>query len=338
VQFFTDDGRASRPFYFSEVDPGESAVTWQVDRASFDRMLLDHAREAGVQVREQANVRDVLFSGSQARGVAVEHADGAREEIAARVVVDASGQTGLLRRRFGLKLGDPKLRHAAFFTRYRGARRDPGIDGGATLVLRTTDNRCWFWFIPLPDDVTSVGVVGPIEHLTQGRSADPGVVYHEELARCPALMERVVGAEREDWFRVLRDFSYISSRISGDGWIMAGDAFGFLDPIYSTGLLLAFKAGEFAADAALEAFDKGDFSGAVLGQHGPRYVEGMETLRKLVYAYYDDSFSFGRFLKRRPDLRDPVTHLLTGNVFRVPVTGLVEALAEEYAVPESRRL
>ena len=338
VQFFSHDGRASMPFYFSEVERHESSVTWQVDRMSFDRMLLDNARSSGAEVREQVNVKDVLFDGSRATGVLAEHADGRREEIRARVVVDATGQTALIARKLRLKNPDPELRHASFFTRYRGALRDEGIDEGATLIMRTTANRSWFWYIPLPDDVVSVGVVGPVEHLLKGRSSDPGTVFREEIERCPTLQSRIRNAEQIAEVRVMRDFSYISHRIAGDGWVMAGDAFGFLDPIYSTGVFLALKSAELAADAVNDAFARQDFSAARLGRHGVQYVAAMESLRKLVYAYYDESFSIGDFLRRHPQFRGHVVNLLIGNVFRMPVDSLFEAMGRECALPAPRGL
>jgi flavin-dependent dehydrogenase len=336
VQFFTNDGRSSRPFYFSEVDPGESAVTWQVDRATFDRMLLDHARAAGVEVRERTNVRDVLFEGPRVVGVEVEEPAGTRRRILARVVIDASGQSGLLSRRLKLREVDPVLRHAAIFTRYRGARRDPGIDGGATLVLRTADDRSWFWFIPLHEGLDSVGVVGPVEHLN--RAGGPAAVYEEELRGCPALAERLGAAERVAPYQSLRDFSYISRRIGGDGWVMAGDAFGFLDPLYSSGVFLALTSGELAADAVLEAFRRDDFSAALLGAHGERYLAGMEAMRKLVYAYYDPHFSIGAFARRHPELRGPIVDLLTGNVYRREVDGLFDVMSRDIDLPAARSL
>ena len=336
VQFFARDGHPSRPFYFSEVDPHESAVTWQVDRATFDRMLLDHAREQGVEVRLRATVREVLFEGSHVIGADVEDEGGRRRRILSRVVIDASGQTSMLARRLKLREMDPALRHAAIFTRYLGARRDTGIDEGATLVMRTGDGRAWFWFIPLHDGIDSVGVVGPVEHMNRG--GGPEAVYAEELAKCAAMIERLERAERVMDFQSLRDFSYISRRIGGDGWVLAGDAFGFLDPLYSSGVFLALTSGEFAADAVLEAFRRDDFSGAILGAHGERYLAGMEAMRKLVYAYYAPGFSIGGFVRDHPDLRDHVTNVLTGNVFRVGLDGLFEVMSREIPLPDSRSL
>jgi flavin-dependent dehydrogenase len=338
VQFFLKDGRATTPFYFADVDPHESSVTWQVDRAEFDRMLLEHAAASGAEVRQPVTVLDVLFDGERAVGVRAAADGGGAEEIRARAIVDASGQSALLSRRLGLKEIDPNLRNAAVFTRYRGAIRDPGIDAGAILVLRTRNGDSWFWFIPLPGEITSIGVVGSLEYLIVNRPPDPLRVLEEEIALCPALQARIRNAERLDWVRVLMDFTYVSRRMAGDGWIMAGDAFGFLDPIYSSGVLLALKAGEFAADAVGGAFATGDFSAASLGRFGPRFIAGMEALRRVVYAFYSRDFSFARFLRNYPECRDEVVHLLSGNVFRRPVDRLLLALEREMPVPGYRPL
>jgi flavin-dependent dehydrogenase len=337
VQFFSGSGKSSVPFYFCDLEDHESSQTWQVDREEFDQMLLDHARDSGVEVRLKANVKDVVLDGTQARGVLAE-IDGAQRSIGAQVVVDASGQTALVARKLGLKNLDPQLKHASFFTRYRGAARDEGVDEGATLILQTTRPRSWFWYIPLPDDQVSVGVVGPVDQLLKGRDGDPQKVYDEEVETCPALVERIRDAEQVMDVRVMRDFSYISHRIAGDGWVMAGDAFGFLDPIYSTGVFLALKSAELAADSILEAFERDDFSGKVLGRHGDEYVAGMESMRKLVYAYYDENFSFARFLKEHPDCHDDLVHLLIGNVFRRKVDGLFDAMGRMCELPQARRL
>ncbi|HET9482045.1 MAG TPA: NAD(P)/FAD-dependent oxidoreductase [Candidatus Polarisedimenticolia bacterium] len=326
VQFYLGDGRSTRPFYFSEIDPQPWTVTWQIDRGSFDSIMLDNAVDHGVEVRKESAVLEVLMDGDRARGVRADVAGTGPVEIEARVVVDASGQNSLLSRALGLRRYDPRLRNAAIFSRYRGALRDPGIDEGATLVLDTRGEASWFWYIPLPDDVVSVGVVGPIDYLIKDRSGEPLAVLEEEIARCPGLQPRLRGARREPWVRVLRDFSYISDRIAGDGWVLVGDAFGFLDPIYSSGVLLALQGAEFAAESIDDALRAGDLSAARLGRHGARFVAGMESVRHLVYAYYTRDFHFKKFLERYPECRDGLTHVLSGNVFRVDTDRLYASM------------
>ena len=314
VQFYNKKGKASVPFYFTETDPSESSQTWQVLRSEFDALLLDNAREQGVEIRRGALVKDVLFEGDRAVGVRVELPDEGEKEIRCRVVVDASGQSAIISKKLGLRRHDPDLKKAAYFTHFQGALRDPGIDEGATLVIRTEEAKSWFWYIPLPDDRVSVGVVGGLDYLVAGRPADPQQVFEEEVERCPALQPRLANATQVFPVQATRDFSYRSSRIAGDGWVLVGDAFGFLDPIYSSGVLLALKSGELAADSVHEGLAAGDLSGARLGAHGPRFTAGMEAMRKLVYAFYEQDFSFAKFLSRHPEHRLNIIHLLVGNV------------------------
>jgi len=338
VQFFVKDGRPTVPFYFSDADPHESSSTWQVDRGEFDQLMLDHAAESGVDVRQGAAVQEVLFEGGRAVGVRADIPGAGLSEARAKVVVDATGQAALLAKTLKLQQFDSKLKNAAVFTRYKGALRDKGRDEGATLVLHTDNEQAWFWYIPLAGDVVSVGVVGLMDYLIKGRSGDPQQILDEEVARCPALQPRLTNARQVGWMRVLRDFSYISQRIAGDGWMLVGDAFGFLDPIYSSGVLLALKGAEFTADAIGEAFLAGDFSGARLGRHGPRFVEGMEALRHLVYAFYAPEFHFKHFLERHPQCRRDLTHVLSGNVFRHPTDGLYASMDAMLNLPGYRPL
>jgi flavin-dependent dehydrogenase len=337
VQFFNKKGKASAPFYFTETDPSQSSQTWQVLRSEFDALLLDNAREKGVEVRRGALVKEVLFEGERAVGVRVELADEGEREIRCKVVVDASGQSAIISKKLGLRLPDPELRKAAFFTHYQGALRDPGIDEGATLVIRTQEAKSWFWYIPLPDDRVSVGVVGSLDYLVTGRPADPQQVFEEEVDRCPALQPRLVNATQVFPVQATRDFSYRSSRIAGDGWVLVGDAFGFLDPIYSSGVLLALKSGELAADSVAAALAADDPSAARLGVHGPRFSAGMEAMRKLVYAFYEQDFSFAKFLGRYPEHRLNIIHLLVGNVEQ-PIDGLFDAMSWMVRFPEEVKL
>jgi flavin-dependent dehydrogenase len=188
-------GKLSAPFYFWDNKPHECSQTWQVVRSEFDQMMLDNAREHGVDVHEGVRVVDVLFEGDRAIGVTVRGEDGVVREVRARVVVDASGQVGLIQNRMRLRIWDPLLNKGAIWTYWQGAYRDSGRDEGATMVLQTADRQGWFWYIPQHDDMVSVGVVAPFENLFKGRG-NYGETYEEEVARCPAVAQRVAGARR----------------------------------------------------------------------------------------------------------------------------------------------
>ncbi|MGC4006106.1 MAG: NAD(P)/FAD-dependent oxidoreductase [Pirellulales bacterium] len=313
VQFVGATGRLSEPFYFTQHKPGDQSRTWQVLRSEFDQMMLDNAREHGVSVYEGTRVLDVLFEGDKAVGARIIAPDGEVKEIRAQVVVDASGQSSMIANKFKLRVIDEKLKKAAVWTYWKGAYRDQGIDEGATIVLQTKDKNGWFWYIPLHNDVISIGIVADCEYLMKGRG-DHESIYWEQVANCPAIGERISKAERCATYYATKDYTYRSKKVAGDGWVLVGDAFGFLDPLYSSGVLLALHSGMMAADAVADAFKKNDLSAAQLGCWEKKYVKGMERMRRLVCEYYD-GFSFGRFVKQYPQFKGHITDLLIGDLF-----------------------
>ena len=332
VQFVSEQGRLSEPFYFADYKPHESSQTWQVTRQEFDQMMLDNAREHGVDVREGVRVLDVVFEGDRAVGVRVLGETGAESVVQTGVVVDAAGQSGILLDRLGLREWDPVLKKAAIWTYWRGAVRDTGRDAGATVVMQTQGKNGWFWYIPLQDDIVSVGVVAPFDHLFKNRAAkDPEAIYFEEVARCPGVQPRIATAERCGPFRIAKEYSYRSQRIAGDGWVLVGDAFGFLDPLYSSGMLLALASGAMAADAIDDALAAGDTSATRLGSWGPTYIAGLERVRKLVCGFYD-GLNFGQLVRRHGDLKPLITDVLIGDVFKPEIDRLwppMEAMLAE---------
>jgi flavin-dependent dehydrogenase len=299
VQFINSRGKMSAPFYFWDNKPHECSQTWQVIRSEFDQMMLENARE-----------------------------DGSTREVAAKVVVDASGQAGLIQNRFRLRVWDPVLNKGAIWTYWKDAYRDTGKDEGATMVIQTADKQGWFWYIPQHDQQVSVGIVAPFEYLFKNRGSY-AEVYDEEVEKCPAVNERVSKGTRAAGYFATKDYTYRATKVAGDGWVMIGDAWGFLDPLYSSGVLLALKSGEFAADAIVEGLAKNDTSAAQLGNWGPLFNEGVDRMRRLVCEYYD-GFSFGKFVHRYPELRGTVTDILIGDVFTDRVDKVWPAMESLY--------
>lgn len=333
VQFVNAEGKLSAPFYFWDNKPHECSQTWQVVRSEFDTMMLNNAREQGVQAFEGVRVLDVLFEGTQATGVRVQTEDGKAIDVRARVVVDATGQTAFLLNRFRLRTWDPVLNKGAIWTYWQGAYRDTGRDEGATVVIQTPSRQGWFWYIPLHDDRVSVGVVAPFDHLFAGRK-DHQQTYHEEVEACPAVKSRIGSARRISGYFATRDYSYRSQQAAGDGWVLIGDAFGFLDPLYSSGVLLALRSGEMAADAIVEGLAQNDVSAAQLGKWAPLLNRGIDRMRRLVCEYYD-GFSFGRFIREFPHLKNTVTDLLIGDLFTDRVDSVWEPMETQYSADKS---
>jgi geranylgeranyl reductase family protein len=334
VQFANSAGKESRPFYFFEANHHESAVTWQVTRAAFDQMLIEHAQEQGATVYQQTAAKRVLLEGKRATGVEVQMQDGSLQQFHAPVVVDATGQSAMLSNQFGWRVRDRKLKKAVLYSYFKGAHREPDLNGGATLVLRTeAGSGGWFWHIPLENDITSVGIVADPDYLVKGRGQDLARIFHEEVEKCEPCRRRVGNATRVDKIYSIIDYSYRSRQCAGDGFILIGDAYGFLDPIYSSGVLLALKMAELAADAIHDAFSQHDFSAGRLGQFQARLDTGIESMRKLVHAFYSDGFSFSKFLQKHPEQRVNIINLLMGDVFREHVDDIYGPMSDFAEIP-----
>jgi flavin-dependent dehydrogenase len=336
VQFVDQRGRLSEPFYFWDNKPHESSQTWQVRRSEFDKLSLDHARENGVKVHEGARVMDVLWDGNRAAGVRVKPENEPEREVRAKVTIDASGQSSMIIDRMGLRDWDPALKKAALWTYWKGAYRDTGRDEGATIVIQTEGKKGWFWYIPLHDDIVSVGIVADHDYLLKNRaSKDYETIYFEEVAKAPGLQPRIKDATRCDIFRVQKEYSYRAKQAAGNGWCLVGDAFGFLDPLYSSGLLLALTSASMASDCIAEGLETGNTSEEQLRKWEKPYLQGMDRIRRLVCEFYD-GLSFGRFVKKHPHLKNTVTDVLIGDVFKDDVDvlwPLMDELRTEQGIP-----
>ncbi len=157
-------------------------------------------------------------------------------------------------------------------------------------------------------------MVGDNDYLLKGRGT-PEQVFKEEMAICPGLVRRLADAELVSKYHVAREFSYTTTQQSGDGWVLIGDAFGFIDPIYSSGVYFALRSGELAADAVVEGLQRNDTTAEQLGSWVRDFKQGTNLIRKLVGAYYSNDFSFGRFMKDHPEHQGNLTDLLIGRIF-----------------------
>ena len=326
VRFVSPDGKASTPFYFSETIEGERARTWQVERSEFDQICLDNARQSGVEVRTATSVEAVRFEDGRAVGVRTRTARADPCEIDSRVVVDASGQATVIGSQLGLRGPVHGLEKGSLWSYYKGGKRLAGIDAGETTIF-TLARGGWFWYIPLPNDIASVGIVDDLHHLfTRGANREQS--FLREVEACRPLLERLIEAEQVGSVRGSRRLAYVNRRTCGDGWLMLGDARAFLDPIYSSGLYLALASAELAADCVGEALAADDCSRSRLGRFEPRLVAGIDVIRRLIHAFYDDEFSFRAFLQRFPEQRGALIDCLVGDVVDKDLSALKEALAQ----------
>lgn len=339
VQFVTMDGRVSTPFYFFKHFDHEAAVTWQVLRSEFDLMLLENAAEKGATVMQETEARDLLREDGRVAGIVAAGRDGRTAEYRAAMTIDASGRDALSQKQNRWRKWDPFLNKVAVWTYFRGAKRDPGIDQGSTTVAFLPE-RGWFWYIPLPDDVVSVGVVAERDYLFSEGSALPAILCRE-IGRNAWIRDHVAPGRQFGKYYVTKEYSYRSEHSAEDGLVLVGDAFAFLDPVFSSGVFLALRSGELAADAADAALAAGDVSAERFAPYSEQLCREIEGMRRLVYLFYDKAFSFGSLIREYPAVQGDLTDCLIGNLDKdfSALLGAVEQLAPVPApLPHGRPL
>jgi flavin-dependent dehydrogenase len=314
VQFVNAEDKESRPFFFREHDDRPSAESWHVERSKFDKLLYETAEKNGATCLDQSRVLDVRFNNNGQHSVIIRDANGRERILKTRVVVDATGQQALLANRMQMRVVNEHLKKAAIWGYYRGAQRNGGQNPEVTCILNTNSGDAWFWYIPLSDDLVSVGLVGDNDFLLK-RSGTPAEAFAEEMNHCPGIQRRLRDAQQEGRYYVAKEFSYTTTEHAGDGWVLVGDAYGFIDPIYSSGVFLALKSAEQAAQAICDGLRRNDLSAEQLGGWTHEFDSGVHWIRKLVHAFYNKSFSFGSFMKEFPEHGQNLTNLLVGRVF-----------------------
>ena len=230
------------------------------------------------------------------------------------MVIDGTGQQSFIANKLGLKEVDPMLKKAAIWTYYKDAVRGKGDNEGATIIMNTESKQSWFWFIPLSRGITSIGCVG--DNDTCSRVVERPTRFRRRTRKCPGLKPRLANATRLGDIRTAKEFSYMTKANAGEGWVLVGDALGFIDPVYSSGVYFALEMGVRAGDAVVDGFRKNDVSAEQLGAWCDSFKEGVKGIRKLVHAFYAKDFSIGRFMKEHPEHRGSVTDLLIGRVFK----------------------
>jgi len=332
VQFVNPDGELSAPFYFSKHTDHPRAKTWQVDRATFDTMMMERAREAGAEVREGTKVLNFLEEKGVVVGVTAEDESGKVFEVRASMTMDATGRDALFQRKKKWLKRDPKLNKIAIWTNYKGAKRDPGVDEGATTVAYVQE-KGWFWNIPLKDDIVSTGIVAERDYLYRdGR--DLHEIYQREIKENKWVEEHLSEGEQIGEYWVTGEYSYRAENCASDGLVLIGDAFAFLDPVFSSGVYLALTTGSLGADAVADALEADDVSAERFLIYGERVCKGIEWMRKLVYAFYDENFSFKDVAMKYAEVSRDLTDCLIGDLIDKDYGELFDRVGEFAELPE----
>ena len=304
----------SYAWFSSALLPAEQEA-FHLERAPFDKMLLDAAAEAGVKVVEESPVRKILRLEEGAVAVRAER-DGRTEEHCARMLVDASGQATVVGRHLGTRRVLPHLRKVAYFGHFRGVHRGPGDLAGVITVVMCTEG--WFWIIPLDEERTSVGLVMNDAQAREARVPAKSMLRWA-IERCPVMAERCRRAEFPEANGVTADFSYTCRPFAGPGYFLVGDAATFVDPVFSTGVCLGLAAGRQAAEAIRQILQR-DRPPAAMRKAYMRYVEDTSsTFFRLVYQFYEPAFRDLFLNEEGPfSVHRAVISVLSGHVFPRP--------------------
>lgn len=339
VQFVSPNGRASQPFYFfNRYDRETVAQTWQVLRSEFDEMLLQHARHRGAEVREETTVRTLLHEDGDSGagrviGVRAESKSGETQDFHAPITLDCTGKEAFAATRAGWRMRDPYLNKVAVWTYYHGSRRATGLDEGQTTVAFVPE-KGWFWHIPLHDERVSVGVVAEGKYLTRDGVREPAAIFQRELTQNAWIAEQLSVGRQVGPYYLTSEYSHHARHCYREGLLLVGDAFCFLDPVFSSGVMLALKSGVLGGEAVHAALTAKDFAPARFAEYGRAMRLGIENMRKLVYAFYQPGFSFREVVEADPDLAGDITDCLSGDVNK-DFTRLWQAISKFVPLPEA---
>jgi flavin-dependent dehydrogenase len=317
ADFEADNERGYNSFQFARALGDSPPHAYQVWRQDFDKMLYDHARDCGADAREGQEVLAVEQVDARDARLDVRGDDGTRYRLQARYVIDASGRDALLASKKKLRRKNDAHQSAALFGHYRNAVRRPGEDAGNISIYRFEHG--WMWMIPLPGEVMSVGAVCRPDYLKQ-RQGTPAEFLAETLQRNQALWARLAQAELIDGeVRVAGNYTYDAVRMGGPGWVMVGDAFAFLDPVFSSGVYLAMSGAEKAAELVDRSLREPRREASLLRQLEQRQRAGMRRFAFFIYRFNGPVL---RQMFRQPrniwQLEQGVISMLAGDLFDTP--------------------
>ena len=254
--------------------------SYHVRRADFDKLLLDNSRRLGAAVSEGTRVTEVEFGAEGRHIVTAVGPDGAPTPWFPRFLVDASGRDTLLLTRLGLKRVDKRNNTAAVFGHFRNVSRRSGSAAG--MITMHLFRHGWFWMIPLPDDVMSVGLVGT-RSFFRTRTGDLNSFFARAVAATPSVAERMSNAEPIRPLVATANYSYASRRYAGDGYILIGDAAAFIDPLFSSGVMMAMSSAAFAVEVVDAWLDNRELGRRLMRDYERRVRRALHSLSWLIY-------------------------------------------------------
>jgi flavin-dependent dehydrogenase len=311
AQFHLANGSKCLKLVFRKGKFTREPMAFQVERAHFDKILLDHARESGADVREGTAVTGYKIEKDH---VTVETQDqaGSRSKITGRFLIDASGRGNFTGNVEKIRDVHPRLKKLAVFGHFQGVKLDSGESGGDTVIVRLENK--WFWLIPLNANKTSVGCVMDAEEFARARET-PDVVFQRMVESAAVMRDRMEMATLVSPIQTTSDFSYRNRRFASSRLLRVGDAAGFMDPIFSAGVYLAMYSGKMASEMVVQSLDAGDDGTERFQRYEKRVYNAMKYYWQMVENYYTTPF-MELFMQPREKFNLPsaVTALLAGEI------------------------
>lgn len=286
AQFFIANGSRAQKFVFANGIYTRETEALQVERATFDHILLKSAREKGVDVREGWTVTRFHET---ADSVSIEANDpqGQHHTFSGKFLVDASGRGNLTGNQEGIRVVHPKLKKLAIFGHFKNVMRDSGKEGGDTIIVRLENK--WFWLIPVSTEKTSVGCVMDQAEFAAFKES-PAVIFERIWRSSPVMEARMGKAELIGSLQTTSDFSYYNRRYVGKRLLRVGDAAGFMDPIFSAGVFLAMNSGKLAADTINELLSTNRNIASRLNRYEKKLRDSMQFYWEMVHSFYTTPF------------------------------------------------
>jgi flavin-dependent dehydrogenase len=318
--------RKSQTFKFGDAWDKSMPFSYQVRRSEFDEILIRNAARLGAHVVEGCRVRDVAFAPDHS-GATVHalHEDGRTQDWKARFVIDASGRDTLLGRKLDVKRRNPKHNSSALYGHFSGAKRHAGQDEGNITIFWFKHG--WFWLIPLADGVTSIGaVVWP--HYLKSREKPVKDFFLDTIAMCPALAQRLADATLSSEVEATGNFSYSCDRTHGPNYLMIGDAFAFIDPVFSSGVMLAMQGGFVGAEAVDTCLRQPAKARAAMAEFDRQVRLGPEKFSWFIYRVTNPTM---RDMFMEPSnvwrVKEALLSMLAGDIFgKTPIWRSIAAL------------
>lgn len=318
AQFVSDTDGRSETFYFNEAINTTNPYAYQVRRAEFDHLLLRNCVAKGAEVHEQTRVTQVEFRPGDNAVVTARNMAGADYSWETRYVVDASGRNTFLANAFGIKARNPQHNSAAVFGHFAGAERLPGIDEG-NISLYWFDHG-WFWMIPLKDDAMSVGAVC-WPYYMKSRKTGVEEFLMDTIALCPGVAQRLQHAKLISPATATGNYSYQAQYASGERFILVGDAFAFVDPVFSSGVLLAMNSAFLGAEVVHDCLANKRVSKRRLRKYDRSLRRGVKTFSWFIYRVTTPAMRHMFMNPGNPfGSKEGLITLLAGDIFdRTPI-------------------